>query len=407
MVPTVKSALILLAAMLAASNMIDLLADIIAIAVAKVSVVELGLLNSLSSASYLVSMAFSSALSERGVVRLQVLIAFLAFSACVGFLALFNSTGIYALLVLCYLVYPLAQAFSRAAILAYVYESLPGSKWARALITGFIASSITEALCLLAFSLLGIKLILSSGFAAVFLLLLPFSLSLLLVREPVMKIERPLHRIELSIDYLESSISRFLAYVWLSEGSLRADVSKYLRERYSTLPKSSLLKLAQVGFKLGSALMLSTLPAVLASKLRLSLDAIMLVYSVSKFLNILTLLQTSHHWAKAVLPILRPLLWYAIVGVSISNYLALGAILGLILYIGGSTDVELFTLYVKSTRGKGSSLYIVLGEVAFVAGAAMSGYVFSVLGPATAVIAVLLSIPSSISIISGKPQKRL
>ncbi|MEM4440761.1 MAG: hypothetical protein QXS14_04760, partial [Desulfurococcaceae archaeon] len=77
-----------------------------------------------------------------------------------------------------------------------------------------------------------------------------------------------------------------------------------------------------------------------------------------------------------------------------------GFLLGLILYINGGVDVSLYSLYLKTTRGRNAFLYLLVGELAAAVGATASGYLYSVLGHWTVILILTCVLLGSLAILT-------
>ncbi|MEM4869626.1 MAG: hypothetical protein QW081_04470, partial [Desulfurococcaceae archaeon] len=83
-----------------------------------------------------------------------------------------------------------------------------------------------------------------------------------------------------------------------------------------------------------------------------------------------------------------------------SNPLHAGFLLGLILYINGGVDVSLYSLYLKTTRGRNAFLYLLVGELAAAVGATASGYLYSMLGHWTIILVLTCVLLGSLAILT-------
>lgn len=382
-------ALLIVAVALGLVNVLDILTDVVAIGLAGVSVVELGLLNSAGYTLYVPSLLIGGRLSESGVVRRQLLVAFISTVAYGASMVLFLETRSYAMLVACYLTYPVSIAFIRTSIYAYIHEGFPSTQWKKALTKRFVLTSITESLALIVVSHSIKKDLAGAVMTMLSLSVLTCAGSLLVVREPALKIERALYRIESIVEYIGNSLSGFLAYSLLSENALFQ--SKMPKRDYSSSISLKLLLLALAGFKLGSSVLLVPIPGILAEKLGVALNDVLRIYGVSRLVALATLLMNGSSKFKAFLYIARLPLWYLLANPA--NSLIAGFYLGSILWINGDVDIALYSVYVRKTLGKGTSRYILLGDLCSALGAALSGYVFKVLGTSTLFLALICSIP--------------
>ncbi|MEM4601763.1 MAG: hypothetical protein QW808_02575, partial [Desulfurococcaceae archaeon] len=156
--------LIMLSIAVAITNISDILTDILAIAVARISAVELGLFNSLGYLAYIVSMYIGSNLSDRGIIKVQ-LIAVLALLTMYNILIhSFISTASVLILALTYLLYGSAQATIRTATYAYVHESYTSSAWKSVLLQRSLMTILCEAFMLISISAIGVERVIGNIF---------------------------------------------------------------------------------------------------------------------------------------------------------------------------------------------------------------------------------------------------
>lgn len=375
-------------------NVLDIATDVVAIGLAGVNVVELGLLNSAGYTLYIPSLLIGGKLSENGVVRRQLLVAFISTLvygiSMLWFLETRSRTG----LVVCYLTYPVSIAFTRTSILAYIHELFPSTRWKEALTFRFVVTSITEASALATMSYFT-----GAGLANIVVATIIFSIfvyggSLILVREPTLKIEKALYRIESIVDYIGSSLTGFLAYTLLSENAVFR--SKIPKRAYSSSASLKLIMLALAGFKLGSSILLVPVPGILAEKMGVTLNDVLRIYGISRLVALVALTMNGASALKAFLYVIRLPVWYLLA--NSTNYLLAGLCLGTILFINGDVDIGLYSAYLKSTLGRNTSKYILIGDLWSALGTAISGYLFNVLGNNILALTLILSFPGLLAL---------
>ncbi|MEM1879009.1 MAG: hypothetical protein QXJ18_04515 [Desulfurococcaceae archaeon] len=389
-------ALLLLATALALLSALDILTDITAITLAGVGAIELGLLNSLSYVAYILSLLLGGKRSEKGFNRAHVVYAFLSFLAYALSMYSYIVTRKFAFLMLSYLLHPISTAYTRILTLTYIQDVFESRLWRKALLVRFTATSTVEAFILTFIprvSAIGVE---KMTFFAVLVSVLIYVLSLVIIKEPVFRIERILYRLESALEYLEANIEQLLTYTFLSQNLTHGyRLAKYYKPR--TKPQG-LVMLSLIAFKLGSTIMLVPIPIILMSKLNASLYTVLWIYGVSRLVILTSLLYEGSDRVKALLYLLEPVLWGLII--NSSNPLHAGFLLGLILYINGGVDVSLYSLYLKTTRGRNAFLYLLVGELAAAVGATASGYLYSMLGHWTIILVLTCALLGSLAILT-------
>ncbi|MEM4481760.1 MAG: hypothetical protein QXV04_03465, partial [Desulfurococcaceae archaeon] len=284
--------LIMLSIAVAITNISDILTDILAIAVARISAVELGLFNSLGYLAYIVSMYIGSNLSDRGIIKVQ-LIAVLALLTMYNILIhSFISTASVLILALTYLLYGSAQATIRTATYAYVHESYTSSAWKSVLLQRSLMTILCEAFMLISISAIGVERVIGNIFYFSAISLLVAGFTALLVREPAVKFERALYRIDLGVRRIEDIVNNISVYTLLSSSPNAPSIYKAsLRSKLARKATSlSAVIFALIGFKVANSMTLTPVPIYFNNMLGLSLSAVLGIYGVARFVPLVSLL---------------------------------------------------------------------------------------------------------------------
>lgn len=374
--------LIMLSIAVAITNISDILTDILAIAVARISAVELGLFNSLGYLAYIVSMYIGSNLSDRGIIKVQ-LIAVLALLTMYNILIhSFISTASVLILALTYLLYGSAQATIRTATYAYVHESYTSSAWKSVLLQRSLMTILCEAFMLISISAIGVERVIGNIFYFSAISLLVAGFTALLVREPAVKFERALYRIDLGVRRIEDIVNNISVYTLLSSSPNAPSIYKAsLRSKLARKATSlSAVIFALIGFKVANSMTLTPVPIYFNNMLGLSLSAVLGIYGVARFVPLVSLLPIKG--SSKFLPFLfvaRALVPFLLLAPGI-NGLFVGILLGFMYYLNNEIDVSLYSLYMECRGRAETTVYLLFGETAGLLGTALSGSIYYSLG---------------------------
>lgn len=374
-------AVILLSLLIAIADALDCFTDILAIAIVKINAFQLGLFNALGYVLYIVALYLGGKLSDRGVVRAQVLLI----SACfVLYSVLLNSvtktSNIDALIVM-YVLYSIAQALSRLSAYTYIHETYPSTSWEKILTRRAVITIICQAIVLTLISSIGIT---ANGlnYFLPFLVIPPF-LALLIIKDPPLRIEKTLYVIDVGLKRLERLITNNLAvYALLTEQRL----SKWLNLRSllctNKYVSSGQILIALVIFRSANALLLVQLPVYLNSVLGYTSNSVLGIYGLARLLLAIDLLISFTALRKMHLVMLvrglLPLL-LLVRGLSTNN-IAVALTLGLILYVNSKVDVALYSMYTDALGRVETTRYLLVGEITGFLGTLISGVVYSIVG---------------------------
>lgn len=394
--------LALIAITIGVIGVLDILTDVVAIAVAGISAVELGLLNSIAYVAYLLTLMFAQKYAEQGVIRKQLVLVLASLITYTGLMLMFINTGSFMLLLLSYMLCPAALAYARLATLAYIHEGFESHSWTKALNARFVLVSLSEGFFLWIASMTLRRDVYYTTVLLSTTAIAACAASFVFVKEPTLKIERHLFKVESTISYLESTISKFLEYTSLSESSLYYNVKFAKLYKLPKLSVSTIL-LSLIGFRLGNTITLTPLPAILSKTQGITLSDVLVVYGLSRVLAIAGIVGLASGVLRMLFYMLTPLAWLAL-AVS-SNATLAGLLLGFILYVNSDFDVVLYSIFIENTRGRGTSAYIILGEIASFVGAFLSGYVYKAFDLATALIALLCRLPGLLILLKAYKAK--
>ncbi|MEM1713154.1 MAG: hypothetical protein QXW36_01260 [Desulfurococcaceae archaeon] len=373
--------LMLLAITLAIANVIDIFTDIVAVSLGGVGAVYLGLLNALSYIIYILGLFIGSKLADRGKIKLQILMSLLWFSLYNVLLARYIGTYSTIILVSMYISYSIMQAFARTSINAYIHEFYPSIQWRKLLVQRAVITIISEALLLLVIST-GVKQILSNIYVFALILLMPVFLTYLMIRDPSLKIEKTLYKLEAGLRRIENIITdNLVVYTLLTSnnGSLfrRANLKTLFTKTKYIKPERVLASL--ICFRFANAILLIQLPIYLSKYLGLPSGGMLMIYGLARLMLIMDLLIPFEIGMKAYLfMIARGLIPFLFVVQAFKTAnIWISLILGLIIYFNNRIDVALYSMYIESLGKAESARYLVMGELTGFTATMISGIIYS------------------------------
>lgn len=377
--------IVVLSLVIAITNMLDVFTDIVAVAVIGVTPLQLGLFNSLAYVIFIFMLLLGSRLSERGIIRLQVLLTLLYFLGYGVLLDFVIASRNQLVLAAAYLVYSAAQALARTSAMAYIHEMYSSDLWEKLISRRAVVTVVCEALLMVVISVAGVNAVVTGINAVYFVafLVLPALMALVLVKDPPLRIEKPMYMIDVGLSRVERLITSNLAlYTLLTErDSLRWTSLKAVLYRSKHVEAGRILA-ALVIFRVSNAILLLQLPVYLAKTLGYTSSDMLRIYGLARFLLLVDLLLPSTTWRRAYLAMfargLIPLL-FLVQGLNSRN-LAVAVVLGLIIYVNTKLDTALYSMYIDSLGRVETTRYLVIGELAGFLGTTVSGVVYSLAG---------------------------
>jgi MFS family permease len=388
----------LLSLLTAISNTLDISTDIIAITIGRISSIQLGIYNTLGYTVFLIALFIGGRLGDNGLIKIQVFAITLSLITYgVGLNIYLNTLGL-APLLLMYITYSIAQAFSMTSVTAFIHEFYASYQWEEFLIKRLIATRAFEAL-LLGFLSTGLAYILSNTYLYVICITIPAILAFSITRDPPLRIERIMYRIEIGLSRIENSVTNSLFIYELIRGDHRLLVKPRWRN-ILVKPKHIsplLVILGLVLFRFSNSLLLVQLPVYLNKSLGLLGTSILGVYALSRGILVVFyyLLRgtTSSITVSLVLRALAPVVFlYAYL---CTNSIVVALVLGLILYLNSVIDALLYTTYTKVVGRAVSTRYLMIGESVGLIATLLSGIVYSIIGYENIVLATLIMLTAA------------
>lgn len=387
----------MLSLLIAVVNVVDILTDVLAVIVAKISALQLGYLNSLAYVFYIVTLYIGSKLSDRGIVKLQVFLVFICLTLYAALLGVFVHAPCTTVLVAMYLLYPSAQALTRTATLTYIHEMYPSTLWNGLLTRRAAITVICEAFLLAAVSTVKLEVIVHNTVFFTVLILAPVLVVLLLIKDPLLRIEKTLYRIDVGLKRVERVITSNLVVYALLTGlsGLRRPSSKLLT---STVQRISVRRIlwALIGFRTTNALLLIQLPIYLGKTLGYASDTMLRVYGLARFVLILDFLIPPSLVSNKIrlTMLIRGVLPLVLLTQSFNlTSTVIALVLGLILYLNSKIEVTLYSMYVDALGRVETTRYLLIGEATGFFSTLVSGAVYAAIGyGGIVVVATLLQV---------------
>ena len=388
----------LLSLLTAISNTLKISTDIIAITIGRISSIQLGIYNTLGYIVFLIALFIGGRLGDNGLIKIQVFAITLSLITYgVGLNAYLNTLGL-APLLLMYFTCSIAQAFSMTSVTAFIHEFYASYQWEEFLIKRLIATRAFEAL-LLGFLSTGLAYILSNTYLYVICITIPAILAFPITRDPPLRIERIMYRIEIGLSRIESSVTNSLFIYELIRGDHRLLVKPRWRN-ILVKPKHRSPLLVILGlalFRFSNSLLLVQLPVYLNKSLGLLGTSILGVNALSRGILVVFyyLLRgtTSSITVSLVLRALVPVVFlYTYLS---TNSIVVALVLGLILYLNSVIDALLYTTYTEVLGRAVSTRYLIIGESVGLIATLLSGIVYSIIGYENIVLATLIMLTAA------------
>jgi len=284
-------------------------------------------------------------------------------------------------------------ASTRLAVSTYIFETRSSSEWNKSSIMVSRFRLLFESLTIILMASIGFYTVLSSYIYVAVLLVLIHLASSLVIREPSLKLERILYRLESGLNRVFIPVKGLLSLSYLEIGG---SASLPVRIYASTGVSTGLIIIGLIGFRLGNEYLWTPLPYYLSRGLGLGIDSILMIYGIGRVVAFLLYsVVRSEMVFKPSSFILGVVGRIAILLVltNTSNYLFFGFLLGFIYLANDVIDSNLFLSFAKSRGGYGSGLYSLIGEAVSLVGTLTSGYIYSAAGPlATMALTSVLSL---------------
>jgi len=374
-------------------SVMDLLVNLAAVRYFGFNVVELGILNALWTVVFIPFVRLIDRLADAGRVNTMWRIgsvSMLLLQALMSSSIMLNEKP---LIYAAYGLHAVVSASTRLAVSTYIFETRSSSEWNESLIVVSRFRLLFESLTIILIASIGFHTVLSSYIYVAVLLVLIHLASSLVIREPSLKLERILYRLESGLDRVFIPVKGLLSLSYLEIGG---SASLPVRIYASTGVSTGLIIIGLIGFRLGNEYLWTPLPYYLSRGLGLGMNSILMVYGLGRAVAFLL-----YSVVRSEIVFKPSSFILGVVGrvtillalMNIGNYLFFGFLLGFIYLANDVIDSNLFLSFAKSRGGYGSGLYSLIGEAVSLIGTSTSGYIYNAAGPlATMALTSVLSL---------------
>ncbi|MEM1793381.1 MAG: hypothetical protein QXV30_00145 [Desulfurococcaceae archaeon] len=373
-------------------NVIELILNLFAVVVLSASAIAIGLLNAVWTLAYIPSAYLASKLSNKGFIKESLMSSVILITSSIAILTKASSI---AYLSLGFVAHSVSLATARLAIITALLEANDSSKWSSVNRRYVQLIALIEGLLLLAIASIGFKALLNN------LTLLAFIASLFGVAT-LATAPKTLLPIERTLTKLEKTLHRILlparAITALGYQSLYTPTGYYIFQRiWSMGAEVSLtpIALSLISLRISNEYLFTPLPYFLLKVLGLGIDGALAIYGSAKVIASTALSAIPIDFSEKS----RTLLIVSLVvrAVSATALLCLGPSptllsisITLVYLTNVFIDIAIYTAFVNATAGYRTAMYTVLSELASLAGAATSGYIFASTGQLGILTAILL-----------------
>jgi len=374
-------------------SVMDLLVNLAAVRYFGFNVVELGVLNALWTVVFIPFVRLIDRLADAGRVNTMWRIgsvSMLLLQALMSSSIMLNEKP---LIYAAYGLHAVVFASTRLAVSTYIFETRSSSEWNESSIVVSRFRLLFESLTIILIASIGFHTVLSSYIYVAVLLVLIHLASSLVIREPSLKLERILYRLESGLNRVFIPVKGLLSLSYLEIGG---STSLPVRIYASTGVSTGLIIIGLIGFRLGNEYLWTPLPYYLSRGLGLGINSILMVYGLGRAVAFLL-----YSVVRSEIVFKPRSFILGVVGritillalMNTSNYLFFGFLLGFIYLANDVIDSNLFLSFAKSRGGYGSGLYSLIGEAVSLIGTSTSGYIYSAAGPlATMALTSVLSL---------------
>jgi len=374
-------------------SVMDLLVNLVAVRYFGFNVVELGILNALWTVVFIPFVRLIDRLADAGRVNAMWRIgsvSMLLLQALMSSSIMLNEKP---LIYAAYGLHAVVFASTRLAVSTYIFETRSSSEWNKSSIMVSRFRLLFESLTIILIASIGFYTVLSSYIYVAVLLVLIHLASSLVIREPSLKLERILYRLESGLNRVFIPVKGLLSLSYLEIGG---SASLPVRIYASTGVSTGLIIIGLIGFRLGNEYLWTPLPYYLSRGLGLGINSILMIYGLGRAVAFLL-----YSVVRSEMVFKPSSFILGVVGritillalMNTSNYLFFGFLLGFIYLANDVIDSNLFLSFAKSRGGYGSGLYSLIGEAVSLVGTLTSGYIYRASGPlATMALTSVLSL---------------
>ncbi|MEM4623974.1 MAG: hypothetical protein QXR24_01000 [Thermosphaera sp.] len=368
--------------MISVLNLVDLLVNIVAVRILGMNIIEVSILNFIWTLVFVFFIKIANQLGDKGVARLQIILGFIGIVACeiafLGALSFRNRLFIY----LSYSAHAIAYSYVRMGVNAFVFENFTSSEWGSMFRKLSSSALLIDSTSFITISIIGVRSLLDHFSLFIAFTVTAFFLGILVIKEPSLKIERILSRIERDVSNVVTSVHGYLSLT--SFENINGSVLYSYRTFLNAPPISlKLILIGLFGFKVGNEFLFTPLPYHFIRTLGFSLDQVVKVYGIGKLVAFILYYLFQNDVTKKNVFLtsifLRIITVYIILVSGLNDlYIAFG--LGFLYLSNSVIDSNIYLLYVEATGGYGTGTYSLIGETSSLIGVITSGYMYSTLG---------------------------
>lgn len=370
--------LLLLSLAVALTNFIDVVINIIAARIIGLNIVEIGIMNAIWVGTYLISSRASDTILQRASARKLYVIGALVLSLSNLLLMLSLNYRSKQLVLYSYALHGIAAAALPISINTYIFEAYPSTRWQAILLKRNILGLFCEGLIFMGAAAVTMAALINNYAAFTAIATAITLLVALVLREPSLRIERTIFRIETLLDRLTVPAKGLCYLSFLSPYEVSALGSK-LAVHWVSVP---LILISNIAFRFGNEYLFTPLPYYLSVTAGFRLDEVLYIYGVARITSsaLLSLIGASTYGPKLYALSIATRLLALLAVLQTRDTLALGALVGLIFVSNIIIDLNVYWLYVEARGGYMLGAYSFTGGLAIFAGSLTSGFLYATYG---------------------------
>lgn len=374
-------------------NTLDLLYNLIGIRLFNFNYIDLGLFNATWTLIYILSTRFTNVFVDKGFFRKTISIS-IFFNIVMTILLLnsINTRNIH-LYYLSYCLYAVIVSETRIPIYTSILEYYDSDKWSTINKSLIFRIIVFEGLFLITYSNIDYTSLISN-LDKIFVIIITLNvISVFVIPQPLLLIERIVYRIEKGINKMLSPVRSSLVISF--QPIYLPDKTSIYRDLFSKsfVNKKELL-IALFGLKISNEFLFTPLPLILMKNNNLNPVSILQIYGFAKILTFIFILVLKIESLNPGLISLAMSLRTAstiLLFILLNNTMLIPILITLIFYSNALLDSILYNLYLETSSGYRTGDYTIVSEVACLTGSLASGYLFIFTGFLSSVITIVFS----------------
>lgn len=377
---------------IALTNFIDVVINIIAARVIGLNIIEIGIMNAIWVGTYLASARVSDVLLRRLSMRKWYVAGVLILALSNILLLLSLSLGSKPFVFYSYALHGVAAAAIPLSINTYIFEAYPSARWQAILLKRNILGLLSEGLIYMGAAAITMAALIHNYLSFTVIVAMAMLSAALILKEPSLKIERTLFRIERLLDKLSAPAKGLYYLSFLSPYEVSALGSRLALHSASVL----LIIISNMAFRFGNEYLFTPLPYYLSVTAGFGLDEVLHVYGVARVTSsvLLSLMGASVYGHRLYAFSIAARLLALLAILQTRDILALGILVGLIFVCNITIDLNVYWLYIEARGGYMLGAYSFMGGLAIFAGSLTSGFLYVTYGfGGLMMIVILISTP--------------